>query len=319
MCAETFPAPQTPHPKADQSTHPESKDLSEFAGVINVEFKFTPYVGEAAKAEEVETVAGTALVFVNNVQVAEQSISKKMVPVLFEEREISPSVWIPANNLGPVLRKGKNKIRIEFQPQDAKATYQAQLSWAQVTDGVMEKAKPGGYTATNQAGEGKETKNGKGKVVLEKEFAADFASDLPWHHYPAVTTVSDADKQKIAAVLKERAEAFKPNFDGVYRMLKDRPGVDQAELRKAKALDAAYAAGVRIAVPAPGDLDYFVTGNAEVIVRHKSGALFSLDQQPFDRIQGDELQMGAGMALYTAYPPQLALVLTPAGAWEVTY
>jgi hypothetical protein len=290
-----------------------------FAGVINMEFKFTPYVGDSAKAKEVETVPGTALVFLNNVQVAEHAISKKKVPVLFEEREISSAVWVPASNLGPALRKGKNKIRFEFQPQDAKATYQAQLSWAQVTDVVTEKTKPDGYSATNQAGEGKETKNGKGKIVLEKEFTADFAADLAWHHYPAVTTVSDADKQKIAAMLKERAEAFKPKFDGVYRLLKNRPGIDEAGLRKGKVLEAAYTAGVRIAVPAPGDLEYLVTGNPEVIVRHKSGKLFPLDKQPFDRIKGDELQMGAGMALYMAYPPQMALVLTPAGAWEVVY
>jgi len=286
---------------------------------INMEFKFTPFVGDSAKAMEVETVPGTALVFLNNIQVSEQAISKNKVPVMFEEREISPAVWIPASNLGPALRQGQNKIMIEFQPQDAKTTYEAQLSWVQITDGITEKTNPGGYSATNQAGEGKETKNGKGKIVLEKEFTADFAADLAWHHYPAVTTVSDADKQKIAAMLKERAEVFTPNFDGVYRLLKNRPGIDEAGLRKGKVLEAAYTAGVRIAVPVPGDLEYFVTGNPEVIVRHRSGKLFPLDEQPFDRIKDEEMQMGAGMALYMAYPPQLALVRTPAGVWEVVY
>lgn len=33
------------------------------AGVINVEFKFTPYVGDPLKSDQVETVPGNARVF----------------------------------------------------------------------------------------------------------------------------------------------------------------------------------------------------------------------------------------------------------------
>jgi len=289
-----------------------------FAGMINMEFKFTPYVGDP-KADEVETVAGKAQVFLNNVPVNDQDVDKKKVPVLFESRDISPAVWVPASTLGPGLRKGKNKIRFEFEPADGKTAYQAVLSWAGVTDGVTSESKPGKYSATNQAGEGRETKKAKGKVMLEREFIADFAADLAWHHYPAVAAVTDADKQKIAALLKARAEAFKPNFENVYALLKGRDGVDLAEIRKGKFLDAAYAAGVRIAAPAPAELDFVVTGNPEVMVRRRSGQLFPLETQPFDKIKDQEKQMGAGMTLFAVYPPQLAVVRTPKGDWEIVY
>lgn len=36
------------------------------AGIINMEFKFTPYLGDPAKADQVEVVAGKASVFINS-------------------------------------------------------------------------------------------------------------------------------------------------------------------------------------------------------------------------------------------------------------
>lgn len=82
------------------------------AAVINVEFKFTPFVGDPAKDEKVTTVPGKATVFINNVPFAEQEVREEELPVLFEEHEVAPSLWIPMSSVGPVVRKGKNKIRI---------------------------------------------------------------------------------------------------------------------------------------------------------------------------------------------------------------
>lgn len=65
------------------------------ANVINVEFKFTPFTGNPAKENQVETVAGRAKVFINNVVMADQEVTKEMVPVLFEEREIAASCGCP--------------------------------------------------------------------------------------------------------------------------------------------------------------------------------------------------------------------------------
>jgi hypothetical protein len=97
--------------------------------------------------------------------------------------------------MGPALRRGRNKIRIEFVPANAKAAYDAQLRWASVTDQVTRTENgPGRVSATNQSNEGADNRKAVGKVVLEREFAADFAADLPWHHYPPVTALTDADK-----------------------------------------------------------------------------------------------------------------------------
>ena len=39
------------------------------AAVINVEFKFTPFVGDPAKDDKVTTVPGKAAIFINNVPI----------------------------------------------------------------------------------------------------------------------------------------------------------------------------------------------------------------------------------------------------------
>ena len=288
--------------------------------ILNIEFKFTPFTGDAAKNNEVTTVAGKAVVFINNVPMAEQPVQKQVVPVLFAEREITPSVWVPASRLGPRLRKGKNTIRIEFEPANIKTPYSAQLRWASVTDQVSEKSQPGKYQATNQSGEGVDTKQPTGKVVFEREFAADFAADLPWHHYPPVTKLDDQDKQRLAAFVKDRANAFKPDFAGVYQLLKGVEGLSVTEMKKAKCLDKAYAAGARISAPAADQIEFIMTGNPEVVVQRKGGELYTqADPMALERIKGEEAQMCAGVALSVAYPPSLVVVRTPAGDWELVY
>src|SRR6185369_12718474 len=87
------------------------------AKVLNVEFKFAPYVGDS-KSDKVETVAGTARVFLNNVPIGEQEVQKQEVPVMFVEREIAAAVWVPVESLGPAVRRGKNTFRIDFEPTD---------------------------------------------------------------------------------------------------------------------------------------------------------------------------------------------------------
>lgn len=290
------------------------------AEVVNVEFKFTPYVGDPVKSDQVETVPGKARVFINNVLSAEQEVRKDKVPVLFDEREISPSVWVPANSLGAVLRKGKNTIRIEFAPTDVKTPYNARLHWLSVMDQSTEKSEGGRFEATNQSGEGNEEKKAAGRIVLQREFVADFAADLPWHHYPPVASLSDEDKKNLARLVKKRAEAFTPGFADIYALLGKDRHVNMEELKKAKCLDQAYAAGIRVAAPALNQLEFAITGNPEVVITLKNGAaLFPFDEKSFARIKGDEAQMCAAMALSMAFPPRLAVVRSPSGAWEVAY
>jgi hypothetical protein len=290
------------------------------AGVINVEFKFTPFTGDPIKNNQVETVPGKAKVFINNALLNEQQVDRQMVSVIFEEREIAPSVWVPTAQLGPRLRKGKNIIRIEFEPTQTKAAYKASLSWASVTDQTTKQEGPGRYQETNQADQGAETKPTVGKVILQREFTADFATDLAWHHYPQIASLSSEDKQRIAALINERVKAFKPDFAGVYRLLQGKEEIKVEEVRKARCVEKAYTVGLRIGVPARDQFDFITTGNAEVVVQRKGGDLYLLENQKLlNRVGDDDMQMCAGIALYIAYPPRLAVVRTPSGAWEAVY
>ncbi len=56
------------------------------SAVTNVEFTFTPYTGEAAKADRVDIVAGKVRVLLNNVPIAEKDVPASKAPVLFEDR-----------------------------------------------------------------------------------------------------------------------------------------------------------------------------------------------------------------------------------------
>ena len=290
------------------------------AAVINVEFKFTPFVGDPMKDPEVMTVPGKAVIFMNNVMIGEQEVRAEKSPVLFDEREVSAAVWVPMSAAGPVVRKGKNKLRIEFTPDDADKPYRAQLRWASVTDEVTEEVAPGSGKSTNQANEGVDDRKAvKGKVVFEREFTADFALDLPWHHYPAVTSLTEEDKQKIAALLKARAEWFQPDFAALYKAIEQNESLKVDDVRQARCLEAVYKLGVRVTAPPAGDLEFTTTNGPEVVVSRKNGSLWGLDEKTFAAVKDEETQMCAGMALSMIYPGRLVLARSPQGTWEVVY
>jgi hypothetical protein len=287
-----------------------------FAKVINVEFKFTPYTGDPVRSDQVMSVAGKARVFVNNIPVAEQPVERREMPVLFEAREIAPAVWLPVASLGSLLRKGDNKVRFEFEPSDARAKYSAQLRWASVTDQTTTTGSDFRGTSTNQAEEGVDTKQGAGKLVFERTFRADFAADQKWHHYAPVPSLNEADRKEISALVATRVETFKPDFASVYALLHANPEVQVDEIRKAKCVEKAFEAGVRIRATEP---DVVTTGGPAVVVQGKNAPLFApADPSKFEKIKGgDEAQMCAGIALQVAYPQHLVVVRTPEGKWGV--
>jgi hypothetical protein len=290
------------------------------AAVINVEFKFTPFVGDPTRDAKVTTMPGKATVFINNVPITEQEVREEQVPVLFDEHEVAPAVWVPMSSVGPVVRKGKNKLRIEFVPNDPAKTYRAQLRWASVMDETAEEAEPGSARATNQANEGvDDRKDVKGKAVFEREFTADFALDLPWHHYPPVASLNEEEKQKIAALLHARAEWFKPDFAALYKAIEENESLKVDDVRRAKCLETAYQAGVRVNAPQVGELEFITTGGPEVIVRGKAGSLFGLDEKTLAPLKDEETQTCVGMVLSVIYPGRLVAVRKPDGAWEIVY
>lgn len=290
------------------------------AEVVNVEFKFTPFQGDPAKEDQVKTVAGTAHVYLSGVPYADQEVAENEVPVMFEEREIAPSVWVPTASCGPALRKGTNRIRFEFEPTDEGMAYRAQLRWASVLNDSTQTNEEGRSTSTNQTGEGVEEKAGKGKLVMEHEFQADFASDLPWHHYPAMSGLAATDRSALLALVTDRVQAFQPGFAKLYALLKGREGIDPAKVSGSKCLDQAYQAGARIAAPPPEGIEFVLTGGPEVVIRAKTGMLFApADTSVFERIKDEEVQMCVGAVLSAVYPPHLVAVRSPSGIWEIVY
>jgi len=293
------------------------------AAVINVEFKFTPFVGDPAKDEKVTTVPGKAAIFINNVPFAEQEVQETELPVLFDEHEVAPAVWVPMSSVGPAVRKGKNKVRIEFTPNDATKPYRAQLRWAEVTDSSTTEEEPGSVKSTNQANEGvDDRKELKGKAVFEREFRADFAQDLPWQHYPPLTSLTEDDKQKIVALLKARAEWFQPDFSALYKAIDENESLKVDDVRRAQCLEAVYKAGVRINPPQAGDLKFAISNGPEVVVTRRDGnsrTLFGVDEKSFAAVKDEDTQMCAGMVLAMIYPGKLVVVRKPDGAWEIVY
>jgi hypothetical protein len=290
------------------------------AEVLNVEFKFTPFTGDRATQDAVTTVPGLARVFLNGVPYADQEVGAQEVPVLFDDREIAPAVWLPTESCGPVLRKGTNTIRIDFEPADPGASYRVQLRWASVMSEATEERGDGTYAATNQAGEGAINQEAKGKVSLERTFEADFATDLPWHHAAPVTTLDAADRAALLALAMDRLDAFQPGFTKLYALIEAKGVLDLAELKDSKCLDAAYEAGIRLAAPPEDGIDLVLTGNPEVIIRAKEGNLyFPADRSAIEKITDPEVQMCIGAALMAAYPPRLAVARGAGGAWEVVY
>jgi len=285
------------------------------AEIVNVEFEFTPFTGDVAE-ESVQAVPGVAHIFLNNVPIADQEIAAEEMPVMFDERKVSPSVWVPVGSLGPAVRKGKNTLRIEFEPEDAKLTYEARLHWSTVTDQTTQDE----TSSTNIGDSGVDVKKGPGPVTFEREFTADFVDDLPWHHYPPVKTLSPADRDALAGLLDARIELFKPDFSGIYAILEEDGQIKVDEVKKAKCLDALYDAGLRIGATKPGNIEMVTTGGPEVVVRAKDGMLFAPeDMSILEKITDEDTQMCAGLALFAVFPPRLVVVKSPQGTWEVAY
>lgn len=287
------------------------------AAAVNVEFRFAPFVGDTDE-REVAAVPGHARVFVNDVLLGEQDIRRRNLLVHSETHEVAPALVVPAADVGPVLRKGRNTVRIEFEPVQPAVTYHAHLRWATLVERTDAAAGEGSKVDRTDRGLADRTQSGK--VVFEREFTAEFAQDRAWHHFAPVTAVTDDDRRAVADVVRARAAAFAPDFSGVLATIDGRRGVDVSEIRSSGCLGVVYDAGLRIVAPADDQIEFSMTGKPEVIVTGHDGALFRpADPSVFMRVQDPEVQRCAGLVLFLAFPPRLSFVHTPEGKWEVVY
>lgn len=287
------------------------------ANVTNVEFTFSPFNGDHLKGDRVDIVAGKVRVLLNNVPIAEKNVEAAKAPVMFDERQVGGPIWITAQSFGPALRKKGNRLRIEFEPASPNASYKTQLRWALVSDGTTETSSPGKLTATNMTGEGKEEKVFTGKAALEKTFDADFAPDRPWHSYPEVTALSEADHKSLAALVQMRLDAYKPASAEAYKFIDADTRVDGEELRKLKCVEKSYATGLRVKGPAAGQMDIVLTGKQEVVLRAKSGPLYNpVDQSIFGKIKDQSVMRCLIPVVEVLFPERIIAVKNPSGVWE---
>ncbi len=204
---------------------------------------------------------------------------------------------------GPIIRKGKNSIRVEFEATDSTVEFKATLAWMFSNYDQSRVSKT----------EGADTKAGKGKITITREFTAPFVEDLPWHHYPPVQSLTETDKLSIAALLQTLANAFKPNFARVYARI----GPEAAEIRSMGCIENAYARGIRMRAASLDQLAFEVAGTPEVAVRGKGVRLFVPNDARFgDKVNNDVCLM---TLFDTAFASILHVAKSPTGVWQIVY
>jgi hypothetical protein len=271
------------------------------AEIVNAEFGFDMYTGDRSKQSKLKAVPGRMRVFFNDISFRNQKSFDRELAVM--SGNIMSGNGIFVSRAGPIIRKGKNSIRVEFEATDSNVEYNATLAWT--------------FSNYDQSGvsktDGTDTKTGKGKITITKEFTAPFAEDLPWHHYPSVQTLTETDKQSIAAVLQTLADAFKPNFAPIYARI----GSEAAEIRGMGCIENAYAQGVRMRAASLDQLTFDLTGTPEVTVRGKGVRLFVPNDAKFwDKVNNDICLM---TMFDSAFASVLHVVKSPAGVWQIVY
>ena len=293
--------------------------LAAAGAVVNVEFNFAPYTGNPDKEDVVVFVRGEARLFINGLPFADVEVKEQKYKVIFSDREISSApVAVNGDAFGPLLLKGRNTLRIEFLPAEPKRTYTADLTWALVTDGVTEtRDARGTVSSTNLAQKGRDRKTVQGRVVVEREFDADFARDRPWHHYPAVKELNDSDKQQIRALVAQRLRALEPGFDAFYAWL-EKHDFKVADIRSNQLLEKIHAARLRVKMADAAKLEFVVGGGPGVMIKAAGAEPLYKPENPqvLAKLGDKRAQEFAMSALPRLFPSRLVVARTPAGIWE---
>lgn len=281
------------------------------AGTVGFELSFAPFTGDLA-ADAVAAVPGTVSVWLDGIFVAEQPVAAEELMVLFDAREVSPALWLPTSSHTELLHPGENHYRLVFTPDDPATPYTAQLRWASVSDVTREERRDGALRGTNLATQGLENREATGSVTFEGTFLADWATAQPWHAWPAVDTVTPADRTWIAMLLAQRTSWFLPPFEILHGQLKRTRGIDAAHIRKARCLEAAWKAGLRITAAPAESLEIETTGTAVVVLR---GEPYRANREVLGDIHDPEKAFCAAVALGAIYAPPVRLVRRADGFW----
>ncbi len=297
---------------------------------LNLEFKFTPYLPPAKDADKVTTVEGVVELELNGVPMLNQPLESKSALLMDSSEEgieVFPVVWLNALQLQPLLRRGDNLLRLTFTPKNGAMPYRSQFLWTVIEDKITTSTTArGSELTTNHGGTGREDREARGPVTVQKAFQAPFAPVEPWHAAPAVTTVTPADRAAILELIRARAALFSPDFEAAYRFLASLPkdrgiSIDVPEVRRQGCLKAGYAAGMRVAAPAEADLKLNTTGSPVVVARGAGENLMSFPHLPeaLERFEAmpNDLVFCMAAPLNTLFPKQMLLVKGVDGQWQI--
>ncbi len=297
---------------------------------LNLEFKFTPYLPPAKDADKVTTVEGVVELELNGVPMLNQPLESKSALLMDSNEEgieVFPAVWINALELQPLLRRGDNLLRLTFNPKNGAVPYRSQFLWTMIEDQTTTSTTArGSEVTTNHGAKGREDREARGPVTVQKAFQAPFAKVEPWHAAPAVTTLTPADRAAILELIRQRAALFSPDFEAAYRFLGSFPKdqgitLDMPEVRRLGCLEAGYATGMRVAAPAEADLRLVTTNSPVVVARGTGEFLMSFPSQPGMAERYEALPNDKGFCLVISFnmlfPKRLLLVKGVDGQWQI--
>lgn len=297
---------------------------------LNLEFKFTPYLPPAKDADKVTTVEGVVELELNGVPMLNQPLESKSALLMDSNEEgieVFPAVWINALELQPLLRRGDNLLRLTFTPKNGAVPYRSQFLWTMIEDQTTTSTTArGSEVTTNHGAKGREDREARGTVTVQKAFQAPFAKVEPWHAAPAVTTLTPTDRAAILELIRQRAALFSPDFEAAYRFLGSFPKdqgitLDMPEVRRLGCLEAGYATGMRVAAPAEADLRLVTTNSPVVVARGTGEFLMSFPNQPGMAERYEALPNDKGFCLVISFnmlfPKRLLFVKGVDGQWQI--
>lgn len=144
--------------------------------VININFYFTPYT--EGKNNSLEVVKGRIEVSVNEIHFAGENYQEDKVMKIFGE-VVGGSI-ISADSFLSLLKKGKNKLHIDFKPVDKHRKYKIYLKKEYVCDEVKvlrgERFNGGSYEASNICRKEGAYKTARGDYKIDLSFDAPLAA-----------------------------------------------------------------------------------------------------------------------------------------------
>lgn len=288
------------------------------AAVSGLEFSFSPYLGNPDQNDAIMLVGGEARIYVNGLPHIEVEVRERKHVMNSAGRDITPAaVIIDVASFGTLLRKGRNTLRVDFFPADYKRAYTVELRWTPVGDATTGPRAAKGAAARGPVEPSRERINARSAVRIEREFDADFATGRAWHQYPAVTALSDADREQIRALLVQRLHALQPGF-GVFYAWLARNNFVVAEIRKDRVPEKIQAAGLLVRMADTGRLEFLIGPGAGVMVKPplKEPLYWPENPSVLSRISDAAAQEFARSILPRLFPTRLMVARNADGVWE---